>query len=179
MCVCVCVCVCVCACVSVCLVGLRVCACKYVRVSMFVLSACVWISIYMAMARHSMCSKEALQMCRVGQNRIYTPYMTVYLVISLPKILYIHRIYTRFWPTLQMWHYRCQQIAKFFQGALQMRHLFKMSLLLVVIVVGKKQACVVLFTSACEQVYVHLSCIICRLCLNTPACVCTCVCMRV
>jgi hypothetical protein len=30
---------------------------------------------------------------RVGQNRIYTPYMTVYLVISLPKIPYIHRIY--------------------------------------------------------------------------------------
>ena len=33
------------------------------------------------------------QMCRVGQNRIYTPYMTVYLVISLPKLPYIHRIY--------------------------------------------------------------------------------------
>jgi hypothetical protein len=32
-------------------------------------------------------------MDRVGQNRIYTPYMTVYLVISLPKISYIHRIY--------------------------------------------------------------------------------------
>jgi len=30
---------------------------------------------------------------RVVQNRIYTPYMTVYLVISLPKIPYIHRIY--------------------------------------------------------------------------------------
>jgi len=30
---------------------------------------------------------------RVGQNRIYTPYMTVYLVIPLPKIPYIHRIY--------------------------------------------------------------------------------------
>jgi len=30
---------------------------------------------------------------RVGHNRIHTPYMTVYLVISLPKILYIHRIY--------------------------------------------------------------------------------------
>jgi hypothetical protein len=30
---------------------------------------------------------------RVGQNRIYTPYMTVYLVISPPKIAYIHRIY--------------------------------------------------------------------------------------
>jgi len=31
--------------------------------------------------------------CRVGQNRIYTPYMTVYMVISLPKIPYIHHIY--------------------------------------------------------------------------------------
>jgi len=43
--------------------------------------------------------------CRVGQNRIYPPYMTVYLVISLPKIplhcicmvlanpMYIHRVY--------------------------------------------------------------------------------------
>ena len=29
---------------------------------------------------------------RVGQNRIYAPYMTVYLVISLPKTPYIHRI---------------------------------------------------------------------------------------
>jgi len=28
-----------------------------------------------------------------GQNRVYTPYMTVYLVISLPKITYIHYIY--------------------------------------------------------------------------------------
>jgi hypothetical protein len=32
-------------------------------------------------------------MSRVGQNRIYTPYMTVYLVISLPKIPYTHCIY--------------------------------------------------------------------------------------
>jgi negative regulator of sigma E activity len=30
---------------------------------------------------------------RVGQNRIYTPYMAVYLVIPLPKIPYMHRIY--------------------------------------------------------------------------------------
>jgi hypothetical protein len=30
---------------------------------------------------------------RVGQNRIYTPYMTVYLVISLPSVPYMHRIY--------------------------------------------------------------------------------------
>jgi len=31
-------------------------------------------------------------MSRVGQNRIYTPYMNVYLAISLPKIPYMHRI---------------------------------------------------------------------------------------
>ena len=37
---------------------------------------------------------------RVGQNRIYTPYMTVYSVVPLPKIPYIHRICTWFWPTL-------------------------------------------------------------------------------
>jgi len=29
----------------------------------------------------------------VGQNRIYAPYMTVYLIESLPKTPYIHRIY--------------------------------------------------------------------------------------
>ena len=32
-------------------------------------------------------------MSRVGQNRRYAPYMTVYLVKSLPKIPYMHRIY--------------------------------------------------------------------------------------
>ena len=36
---------------------------------------------------------EWLVLVRVGQNRIHTPYMTVYLVISLPKFPYIHRIY--------------------------------------------------------------------------------------
>ena len=34
-----------------------------------------------------------LYIFRVGQNRIYTPYITVYLKISLPKVPYIHRIY--------------------------------------------------------------------------------------
>ena len=32
-------------------------------------------------------------MCRVGQSRIYTPYMTIYLVMSLPNIPCIHRVY--------------------------------------------------------------------------------------
>jgi len=31
--------------------------------------------------------------CRVGQNRISAPYMTVRMVISLLKIPYVHRIY--------------------------------------------------------------------------------------
>ena len=31
---------------------------------------------------------------RIGLNRICTPYMTVYLVISLPKTPYMHRIWT-------------------------------------------------------------------------------------
>ena len=29
---------------------------------------------------------------RVGKNYIYTPYMTIYLIISLPKTPYVHRI---------------------------------------------------------------------------------------
>jgi hypothetical protein len=40
-------------------------------------------------------------MFRVGQNRIYTPYVTVYLVISLPKIR-IYIVYIWFWQTLYM-----------------------------------------------------------------------------
>jgi len=36
--------------------------------------------------------KEGL-ICGVGQNRKYTLYMTVCMVISLPNIPYIHRIY--------------------------------------------------------------------------------------
>jgi len=34
-------------------------------------------------------------MYKVGQNRTCTPYMTVHLVISLPKIPYIHHTYDR------------------------------------------------------------------------------------
>jgi len=54
----------------------------------------------------SACTDDALpsSACNIhgmGQNRIYTPYMTVYLVISLPKILCIHRIFM-FWLTLNI-----------------------------------------------------------------------------
>ena len=36
---------------------------------------------------------HALLISRVGQNRMYTPYMTVNLVISLTKVPYVDRIY--------------------------------------------------------------------------------------
>jgi hypothetical protein len=43
---------------------------------------------------------------RVGQNLIYTPYMTAYMVMSLPKIPYVNCIYIFiyiwFWPTLMI-----------------------------------------------------------------------------
>jgi len=34
-------------------------------------------------------------MNRVGQNRIYTSYMTAYLVISQPELPYVHRVYMK------------------------------------------------------------------------------------
>jgi hypothetical protein len=72
------------------------------------------LSLDWACCRHVCC---ALYISRVGQNRIYAPYMTVCMVISLPKIPYMHRIYMvlanltytvgvclRFWLTL-LQHY--------------------------------------------------------------------------
>jgi len=57
---------------------------------------------YNQLSRVSVCMLSVINryMYRVGQNHIYTSYMTVYLVIFLPKIPYIHRIYIRLWPTL-------------------------------------------------------------------------------
>jgi len=37
---------------------------------------------------------------RLGHNRTYTPHMTVYFVVFLSKIPYIHYIYVWFWPIL-------------------------------------------------------------------------------
>ena len=46
-----------------------------------------WVVTFMA------CWVYMLIACRAGQNRIYAPYMTVYLAISMPIIPYMHRIY--------------------------------------------------------------------------------------
>jgi len=91
---CVCVRVCMCACVRVCVHGC-VCVCMYVCIRACVCMgvcvhacACVYVRVW--------------HMRRVGQNHIDTPFMTVYTVISLPKMPYVHRIYIWFWPTLRM-----------------------------------------------------------------------------
>jgi hypothetical protein len=57
---------------------------------------CMYIQFWPTLLVHAVSvplAQGKCEMCRIGQNRIYTPYMTVYLVISLPKLPYIHRIY--------------------------------------------------------------------------------------
>jgi len=50
---------------------------------------------------HTILSSPHLHsLSRIGQNHMYTTYMTIYLVIFLPKTPYIHRIYKWFWLTL-------------------------------------------------------------------------------
>ena len=117
VCVSVCVCLCVCLCVSDC-----VCICNHARVYVCLyiyicLSGCMCVYVcvrekYLWYKAITLCSMMVVAfthgspdttfaldgrgVCsrnRVGQNRIYAPYMTVYLVISLPKIPYIHRKY--------------------------------------------------------------------------------------
>jgi len=66
-------CVCVCACVSV-IAG--------ARLRGVLAQTCLTVLL-----------RPVAHISRVGQNRICTPYMTAYLMIFLPKIPYIHRIY--------------------------------------------------------------------------------------
>jgi len=66
--------------------------------------------------------QTALQHIRtVGHNRTHTPYITVFLVIPLPKIRYIHCMYVYiytvciyvgiwFWPTLHTLQYYCSNV---------------------------------------------------------------------
>jgi len=54
--------------------------CVYAYVQYAALQLCI----------HAVCT---MHICRVGQNHIYAPHMTVYLVISLPKTPYMYRMY--------------------------------------------------------------------------------------
>ena len=51
---------------------------------------CVWMCVYLCKC---VCVSARTMSTLSGQNRIYPPYMTVCLVITLHKIPYIHRIY--------------------------------------------------------------------------------------
>jgi len=48
---------------------------------------------YVASAIRGKGRVQSLQMARVGQDRLYAPYMTVYLMTSLPRTPYVHRIW--------------------------------------------------------------------------------------
>jgi len=48
------------------------------------------------------CVIVCVRLARIVYIYIYALYMTVNLVISLPKIWYIHTVYIWFWPTLCM-----------------------------------------------------------------------------
>ena len=61
---------------------------------------------------------------RIGQNRIYTPYMTVYLVIFLPKLPYIHRIYMVLANPNYKYHPRKLPKGRFAQRCLTWIHSF-------------------------------------------------------
>jgi len=103
--------VCVCMCVHVCThVCMQLCVHVCVHVHMCTATSTIFNILYFCtcqqhqhMAYKNNCvyigvlycqpSRDNNGISKVGQNRIYTPYMTVYTVISLPKIPYIHRMY--------------------------------------------------------------------------------------
>jgi hypothetical protein len=85
--------VCVCACVCV----VCVCVCAPCRASLL-----LHTMRERSLLLHTVRERSRL-MARVGQNRIKPPCMTVCMVISLPKIPYIHRI----WPYI--WWFPCQK----------------------------------------------------------------------
>jgi len=60
------------------------------------------LNVLILCASLCMCLRKLLTR-RVGQNRVYTPSLTEYLVIFLPKILYIHRIYVIMANLTQTW----------------------------------------------------------------------------
>jgi len=127
---CVCMCVCVCACVRVCVcVCMCVCTCMCVCACMnwyevhynstqygrhisrnqylagyLYLHASVNRTVFECRLTWSSCGDPSTTIFRVGQNRIYTRYMTIYLTRSLPKTPYVHHVYIWFLPTLTILH---------------------------------------------------------------------------
>ena len=87
-----CVCVCACVCVHVCV---HVCVCMCVCVHVCVSYHFIWCAAPVRSRSQAMVDNEqsaccVCAVCRVGQNCICTPYMTVCKVIPLLKLPYIH-----------------------------------------------------------------------------------------
>ena len=80
-------CACVCLCVSMCV---RACACVYAYVCL-----CTTYKLCNSIVQLFVVNavRFGRDTCNVNQNHIYAPHMTVYSVISLPKVTYIHQIY--------------------------------------------------------------------------------------
>ena len=95
-------------CRSMCCAFVYVCVCVPVRVCECVnVCMCVQGCAYACMGEERLPLPVLLNsfdvayiIYKVGQNRIYTPYMTVCLMKSLQKMPYIHHVYIWFWPTL-------------------------------------------------------------------------------
>ena len=75
-------------------------ACCHISVCRALTALCVCLYVMQARVHQPepVCLSNASTWCfphthRVGQNRTYTPYMTVCMVIILLKIPYVHRIY--------------------------------------------------------------------------------------
>jgi hypothetical protein len=134
-----------------------------------------------------------MSMCRVGQNRIYTPYMAVYLVIPLPKIPYINRIYM---VLANPKHLLCHRICCAFVPHLQASQMCSASFVQAYTLVQKRglkqelghhksvqNAC--LFCS-CTQHWIHKTreircvyvCVCVRMCVCVRACVCVFMCVQ-
>jgi len=149
---------------------------------------------------HDRFSTSHTHIYRVGQNRIYTPYMTVYLVLSLPKIPYIYgssqpyiytHIHTRThaltFLQMQLWYKVFEQLFEYF-GKETLDALMCVSARAEVVrhpepKPSSVSVCVAwLCLCVCVSVFVVL-CVCQRVCMcvyvRAYACVCTCMCVHV
>jgi hypothetical protein len=102
-----------------------------------------------------------LHVCRVGQIRIYAPYMTVCFSISLPKVPYIHCIYMLKANSTHVYVWAC--VCFFPTASCQPQ------LLLRVDAAGSYES---------KYARVNVPCVFLRVDVRPCVCVCVCVCAR-
>jgi len=117
-------------------------------------------------------------MCRVGQNRIYTPYMTVYLVIFLPN----YRIYTEYIFFGQPYacdYSRRASVSGIASNEHTLLHHIIVTIDLFVYVSVCVCACVRVCVRVCVCLCVCVCVCVCALRVSVCVCVCACECVRV